>query len=469
MSSGLAKRLTKIISLTLMFVLTAQASEPQLAPAYPQSDERYKADILLIVAHPDDETGDVAGYLARAIFDEHRRVAVIYTTRGDGGKNAVGNELGNALGAVREIEARRALGFLGITDVWFLDAPDIGGTVLRSLKSMDHGSSLARVVRLVRLTRPEVIITWLPLPVAGENHGDHQSASVIANEAFDLAGDPTAFAEQTGGEQQVAGVNESENLRPWQAKKIYYFSDAYDAAGYWWDSPPLPSPYRKNFLDGAGPRYSNAEVSPAKRVPYARLSAEELSFYLTQDGDTGKEALTRGDFKAFEPPARFVLGKSLVGGTITGDMFERITAGTIAFVRPPGPSPRAHSGLSLELGGPWEFYQEFWRAHALERLAKLLPVPEVSIRPGRSIDIPLIIRNDGEAGQNVTVSALLPEGWVEKARYATFPLPAHGTYPVARSLAAPVAVKTGWYEMKWTASASGREIGSVVLRVYAEG
>jgi LmbE family N-acetylglucosaminyl deacetylase len=206
MTSAPLKQLTRTISLTLIFMLAAQVLEAQPAAAYTRSDERYKADILLIVAHPDDETGDVAGYLARAIFDEHRRVAVIYTTRGEGGKNAVGNELGNALGAVREIEARRALAFFGVTNVWFLDAHDTGGTVLRSLEFMDHGSTLAQVVRLVRLTRPEVIVTWLPLPVAGENHGDHQAASVIANEAFDLAGDPTAFAEQTSGEQQGAAA-----------------------------------------------------------------------------------------------------------------------------------------------------------------------------------------------------------------------------------------------------------------------
>ena len=39
-------------------------------------DERYKADILLVVAHPDDDTL-VTSYLARAIFDQHKRVAVV--------------------------------------------------------------------------------------------------------------------------------------------------------------------------------------------------------------------------------------------------------------------------------------------------------------------------------------------------------------------------------------------------------
>ena len=47
-------------------------------------DERYKVDILLVVAHPDDE-GAATPYLARAIDDEHKRVAVVFGTRGSSG------------------------------------------------------------------------------------------------------------------------------------------------------------------------------------------------------------------------------------------------------------------------------------------------------------------------------------------------------------------------------------------------
>src|SRR5205823_6592962 len=61
------------------------------APPSPAPDERFKADILVVVAHPDDETM-VSAYLAKAIYDEHKRVAVIYGTRGDGGGNAMGYE-----------------------------------------------------------------------------------------------------------------------------------------------------------------------------------------------------------------------------------------------------------------------------------------------------------------------------------------------------------------------------------------
>jgi hypothetical protein len=146
----------------------AGGGETKEAPPNPPPDERFKADILVIVAHPDDET-EVTGYLARAIFDEHKRVAAIFGTPGNGGGNAVSNAQAAALGDVRATEAREALAFFGVLHVWFLGGTDTPGQdVLRSLETWNHGNALWEAVRLVRLTRPEVILTWLPDYVAGE-------------------------------------------------------------------------------------------------------------------------------------------------------------------------------------------------------------------------------------------------------------------------------------------------------------
>lgn len=96
-----------------------------------------------------------------------------------------------------------------------------------ALETLGHGEALEEVVRLIRLTRPQVIITWLPAYVSGENHGDHQAAGVVATEAFDLAGDPAAFPEQIDAPRASASINNyGEGLHPWQVKKLYYFSDA---------------------------------------------------------------------------------------------------------------------------------------------------------------------------------------------------------------------------------------------------
>ena len=72
---------------------------------------------------------------------------------------------------------------------------------------------------------------------------------MIATEAFDLAGDPTAFREQLAAPRDRNNIgNLTEGLEPWQPKKLYYFSDATN-----------PS-----FQSGKGPRYSTEDRSPAK-------------------------------------------------------------------------------------------------------------------------------------------------------------------------------------------------------------
>jgi len=68
----------KSLSFAIAFFLLVTGSYSQV----PTPDDRYKADILVVVAHPDDDTL-ITTYLARAIFDQHKRVAVVYCTRGD--------------------------------------------------------------------------------------------------------------------------------------------------------------------------------------------------------------------------------------------------------------------------------------------------------------------------------------------------------------------------------------------------
>jgi len=52
-------------------------------------DEAYKVDILVVVAHPDDE-GAVTPYLARAIYDLHKTVGVVFGTRGGSAETIMG-------------------------------------------------------------------------------------------------------------------------------------------------------------------------------------------------------------------------------------------------------------------------------------------------------------------------------------------------------------------------------------------
>ena len=220
----------------------------------------------------------------------------------------------------------------------------------------------------------------------------------------------------------------TEGLQPWQPKKIYYFTDAFEAFSQYWHDKRVLSPYRKNLVEGNGPEYLNSRLSPSRHVSYGRLAAEGQAFYLRQGGHIGKEALARNDVSAFELPVHFIFGKSLVEGSGTSDIFEGIKPGPIPFTRIPGFEQQTHEGLSVQLDGPWRFYPEFWKAHNLEVMAKLLPVLEVAIPRGGTLRVPLLIRNDTDNPEEVSLTAILPKGWTEKTGSAIYPVRAHDVY-----------------------------------------
>jgi hypothetical protein len=235
---------------------------------------------------------------------------------------------------------------------------------------------------------------------------------VIATEAFDMAGDPTAFPEQLAAPRDRDNIgNLTEGLHPWQAKKLYYVTDATDPG----------------FQSGKGPRYSTEEESPSKHVPYYKIAAEEMTYHLTQ-GDTGQmavAAINKGDFTYFRQPVLLITGKSLVGGSISGDIFEGVMGKAISYVPSPGYKRVERSGISMDLGGPWAFYREFWTAHGLSQLGGLLPNIGVNVFPGERIQIPVLIRNDSNSDASITVSPNVPPGWTEVSGGGAYLAPAH--------------------------------------------
>ncbi|HEV3375353.1 MAG TPA: PIG-L family deacetylase [Candidatus Acidoferrum sp.] len=453
------KRFTRnaLLLLAGLLPLRSIAQEPKFLP---QPDERYKADIVLVVAHPDDE-GAVTPYLARAI-DEGKRVAVVYGTRGSSGANEAGSEQAAALGAIREIEARRALSTLGIANAWFLNGQDTASqNVLQSLATWGHGAALQQLVRIVRLTRPEVILTFLPGTFIGEDHGDHQASGVLATEAFDLAGDPAAFTEQLGSPMRRLEPF-LENLRPWQPKKIYYFPDA----------------DREDIFRGKGPEYSVKEISKSGKQAYWRMALESFRAHQTQ-AKSYIDSLARMDEARIEKMAlspdgwgdaqRFVLGKSLVGGSVTGDIFESITPGAIPFSRPAISPEPAQPEVAAELAGPWSFYAEFRRAHGLAHLPHPEP-PEIALQEGSTLVVPFWIRNQTPASREFTLTAELPGGWTVQGGAGKFAVAARQVAAVRVEITLPALgnsslKKQDSQEVTVRAESNGQTVGVVKLRV----
>src|SRR5215469_6581008 len=102
--------------LAFLLALSVAGVAQNIVKTAPRADDRFRADVLLGVAHPDDETG-VSAYLVQ-LLDQGQKVAAVYMTRGDAGHNNMGPERGISLGAAREMELRHALSQLGIQNVW---------------------------------------------------------------------------------------------------------------------------------------------------------------------------------------------------------------------------------------------------------------------------------------------------------------------------------------------------------------
>jgi len=427
-------------------ILAALASAQISTP-----DARYKADILVVVAHPDDDTL-ISTYLARAIIDQHKRVAVVYCTRGDSGSNSEGREHARALGAVREIEGQRAMNVLGIANVWFLDARDVASqNVLVSLATWPSVSVLEQVVRIFRLTRPEVVMTWLPSSVAGENHGDHQASGVIATQAFDMSGDPAAFPWQVAAPIRQF-ENALEGLSPWQAKKLYYFTDAFDSG----------------FLRGHGPEYSGRDISPSRHTSYLQLAAPGAAPYYTQSFDpkVNRQIESGKNLDAaikqlqgigyLSDPVRLWLAKSHVKSSSIGDILDGITSDAIPFSPPPTPAPEDFRSLRVELAGPWGFYRQFWRAHDLPSLNALRP--EIAIQPNDTLTIPLLVHNGTQQPQTVTASVMLPAGWKQNSEIHPVTVPSGGEVTIAIPVIAQSQQSDDFLEIRVTANAEGRDL-----------
>ncbi len=418
----------------------------------PPPDARMKADILLIVAHPDDETA-VAAYFAKAIYDLHKRVAIIYCNRGTGGGNSIGIEQGKSMGLIREIEVRKATSRLGIENVWVLNGRDTPSQDLfQSLQNWNHGAILEDVVRIIRLTRPEVILTWLPQFVAGENHGDHQASGVIATEAYDCAGDPTVFPAQVAVPRERTDINNlNEGLIAWQPKKLYYFSDA------------------SHSVQGDGPSFDVSEVSPSKHVPYYMVGSEVQLPHKTQ-GDVSanaEAAIAKNDYekvkKEFE---RFHLlfGKAVVPCSPKGDLFEGITAAPAPYVAHAAYAPASSRDVSVALGGVFAFYRDFWKTHGVERIALLVPY-EMEVSAGSYLNVPLLLHNGTPGEVAIDLAVHMPDNW-----HAVLG-PGHYRIPAGTTIAVQAAVQCGnaptpqGEKMLWELSRSGAPVSSVSMSI----
>ena len=189
---------------------------------------RTTCQLLQTGAHPDDETSPLLARLAR---HDGVKVAFACAVRGEGGQNAIGTERGAALGALRTREMELAASRIPMRLYWLNEALDgpihdfgLAKSAEETLAIWGHERTLERLVHVIRHFRPDVMLPTF-LDVEGQ-HGHHRAVTRLTEEAFDVAANPSAFAEQ--------------GLAPWQVKKLYL--PAWSGAGVAYDDTEPPPP-----------------------------------------------------------------------------------------------------------------------------------------------------------------------------------------------------------------------------------
>jgi N-acetylglucosamine malate deacetylase 2 len=164
--------------------------------------------VLLIFAHPDDESFLAGGTCCR-YADAGVRVALVVATRGDAGKTGEPPRCTPAeLAGVRAAELARAAALLGLAAVHQLGHRD------RELDRVAPEIIREQIVRVIRLERPEVVVSFDP---NGANlHPDHVAISRFASDAVAAAADPRWFP-ASGPAHRVARLAWVPGRKPWLA------------------------------------------------------------------------------------------------------------------------------------------------------------------------------------------------------------------------------------------------------------
>ncbi len=204
------------------------------------------ARVLTVAAHPDDEDTPVIAWLAKG---RHVETAYLSLTRGDGGQNLIGNELGEALGAIRTQELLSARRIDGATQ-YFTRAYDFGFSknAEETYQHWPKDTILGDVVRVVRAFRPHVMIGFFS-GTPRDGHGHHQVSGLLAREAYDLAGDTVRFPVKDFG-------------LPWTPQKFYRSA--------------------RQFPDSASLRVNTGEFDALLGRSYYEIAAESRSQHKSQ-------------------------------------------------------------------------------------------------------------------------------------------------------------------------------------------
>jgi LmbE family N-acetylglucosaminyl deacetylase len=243
--------------------------------------------VLYVAAHPDDENTNLMALWANgSLYD----TAYLCVTRGDGGQNLIGPELGERLGLIRthELLAARKL---DRGRQFFTRALDFGfsKSSAETLKIWDRDKILADIVWVIRKWKPDVVVTRFNTE-DDRTHGHHTASALLTREAFQAAGDPKRFPEQLA------------LFEPWKATRLV------------WNTSPFFFSNRNIPFDPTGLATLEAGgFNPLLGKAFTEIAAASVSMHKSQG--VGRPPI-RGARKEYFKP--------LEGAATTGGLFDGI-------------------------------------------------------------------------------------------------------------------------------------------------
>ena len=267
-------------------------------PTASSIDSPIKINVMGEWAHPDDDTS-IVGPCGVWHQQYGVRCGIIMITRGEGGGNAVGQEIGPALGLRRENEDRTAHYRSGTVDIFNLDKVDFffNQSAPETQFFWGHDDTLGRVTRVIRMTKPDVYIGFTP--TLGAGHGNHQWAGRMIWEGMTAAADPSMFPDQLTG---------AHALQTWQVKKIFSGGSTAGTGGTTTAADCttgfIPTPGTNlDTVVGAWTGYASPYLWPAGNVQgqpagtpkiWAQVATEGSSAYPTQSRTMSKATAAPG-------------------------------------------------------------------------------------------------------------------------------------------------------------------------------
>lgn len=289
----------------------AQAADP---PPLPPATQKYtapaetKINVMGEWAHPDDDTSIIGPC---GVWHQRYGVkcGVIMVTRGEGGGNAVGTEIGPDLGLRRENEDRVAHYRSGTVDIFNLDRVDFfyNQSAPLTQKFWDHDETLRRITRVIRQTQPDVYVGFTPTLAAG--HGNHQQAGRFIWEGVLAAADPTMFPEQLKGPNA---------LSTWQVKKVFSGGSTAGTGGTTTNADCLtgftPDPANVDTVAGVWTGYDSPYLWPAGNLQGKPAGTPKIWQQVADEGRSAYPTQSRVMFKGTSAPAcsRFAMTQSFV-------------------------------------------------------------------------------------------------------------------------------------------------------------